>query len=118
MLNLELAQIRLLHSNNVKSPDDLHAQFCSNNELLLLFPNLAAQQRIFLTLPCTTCEAERSFSVVVRRIKTYLRNTMTQPRLNHCCLFHVHSESCDRLDLKQVMDTWMNKTAVRMNTFK
>ena len=41
MLNTELAQIRLLHSNNVKSPYDLHAQFCSNNELPLLFPNLA-----------------------------------------------------------------------------
>ena len=64
MLNTELAQTRLLHSNNVKSPDDLHAQFRSNNELPLIFPNLATLLRIFLTLPCTTCEAERSFSVV------------------------------------------------------
>ena len=37
MLNTELAQIHLMHSNNVKSPDDLYAQFCSNNELPL-FP--------------------------------------------------------------------------------
>ena len=54
MLNTELAQTRLLHSNNVKSPDDLHAQFRSNNELPLIFPNLATLLRIFLTLPCTT----------------------------------------------------------------
>ena len=51
MLNSELAQIRLLHSNNVKSPNDLHAQFRSNNELPLLFPDLATLQRIFLTFP-------------------------------------------------------------------
>ena len=38
MLNTKLAQIHLLHSNNMKSPDDLHAQFYSINELPLLFP--------------------------------------------------------------------------------
>ena len=50
MLNTELAQIRLLHSNNVKSPDDLHARLCSNNELLVLFPNLPVLLSILLTL--------------------------------------------------------------------
>ena len=64
MLNTELAQIRLLHSNDVKSPDDLHVLFRSHNELPLLFTNLATLLRIFLTLPCTTCEAESSFSIV------------------------------------------------------
>ena len=104
-------EIRLLHSNNVKSPNDLHAQFRSNNELPILFPDLATLLRIFLTLPCTTCEAERSFSVV-RRIKTYFWNTMTQPRLNHRCLLNVHCESCDRFDLEQVMDALINKAAI------
>ena len=47
MLNTELAQIRLLHSNNVRSPDNLHVQFHSNNELPLLFPNLATLLKIF-----------------------------------------------------------------------
>ena len=103
MLNTELAQICLLHSINVKSPHNLHAQFCSNNELLFLFPNLATLLRIFLSLPCTTCEAEHSFSTI-RHIKTYLRSKMTQPWLNHCCLLNVQSESCDTLHLKQVMD--------------
>ena len=111
MLNTELGQICLLHSNNVRSPDNLHVQFRSNNELPLLFPNLATLLKIFLTLPCTTCDAECSFSIV-RRIKTYLRNTMTQHWLNHCCLLNFLSESCDRLDLEQVMDAWINKPAI------
>ena len=117
MLNTKLAQICLLHNNNVKSPNDLHLQFRSNNELPLLFPNLATLLRIFLTIPCTTCEAECSFSVV-RHIKMYFWNTITQPRLNHCCLLNVHSESCDRFDLEQVMDARINKIAVRSNIFK
>ena len=100
MLNKELAQICLLHNNNMRSPDNLHAQFCSNNELPLLFPNLATLLKIFLTLSYMTCEAELSFSIV-RRIKTYLRNTMIQPQLNHCCRLNVHSESCARHDQEQ-----------------
>ena len=89
ILNTELAQICLLLSNNMKSPDDLHAQFLTNNELPLLFPNLATLLKIFLTLPCTTYKAECNFSIV-RCIKTYLRNIMTQSWLNHCCLLNVH----------------------------
>ena len=58
MLNIEFAQICLLHSNNIKSPDDLHVQFHSHNELPLLFLNLAILTRKFLTLPWTTYEAE------------------------------------------------------------
>ena len=42
---------------------------------------------------------------------------MTQPRLNHCSPLNAHSESCDRLDLEQVMDAWVNKAAIRINTF-
>ena len=43
---------------------------------------------LYLTVPVTTATAERSFSGL-KHIKTYLRNSMTQQRLNHCilCIF-------------------------------
>ena len=41
--------------------------------------------RLLLVMPATNAESERSFSTV-RRIKTYLRSTMTQQRLNHLML--------------------------------
>ena len=38
--------------------------------------------KIALTIPVTTATAERTFSTL-RRLKTFLRSTMSQPRLNH-----------------------------------
>ena len=46
--------------------------------------------RIYYTIPVTTASAERSFSAL-KRIKTYLRNSMTQQRPNHCMLLHVRT---------------------------
>ena len=39
--------------------------------------------KIYLIIPVTTATAERSFSSL-RRLKTYLKSTMTQLRLNNC----------------------------------
>ena len=50
-----------------------------------------------LTVPVTTATAERSFSGL-NRINTYLRNSMTQQRLNHCILLHIHRNKTDNLD--------------------
>jgi DNA repair protein RadC len=44
---------------------------------------------LYLTIPTTTATAERSFSAL-NRIKTYLRCTMTQQRLNHVILFLIY----------------------------
>ena len=42
--------------------------------------------KLLLVMPSTNAESERSFSTL-RRIKTYLRSTMTQKRLNHLMIF-------------------------------
>ena len=42
-----------------------------------------------MVLPVTSCEVEQSFSSL-RRIKTYLRSTMTQERLNGLALLNVY----------------------------
>ena len=44
---------------------------------------------ILLVMPATNCTSERSFSALIR-IKSYLRNNMTQARLNHLLLLHCH----------------------------
>jgi len=46
-------------------------------EWMHLFPELVKLLRLFLTMPVTSCTAERSFSCL-RRLKTYLRSTLTQ----------------------------------------
>ena len=45
-----------------------------------------------LVLPVTSCEAERSFSAL-RRIKNYLRSTMTEERLTGLALLNIHGYS-------------------------
>ena len=47
--------------------------------------------RLLLTVPVSTCTAERSFSAL-RRLKTYLRSIMSQERLNHCAIMHIHRD--------------------------
>jgi len=52
------------------------------------FPQLLECLKIAMTFGVTSASAERSFSSL-RRIKTYLRSTMTQERLNHLAMLYV-----------------------------
>ena len=54
-----------------------------DNSMQLLLNEVVALVRLILVLPATNAVSERSFSAL-RRIKTYMRATMTQKRLNHC----------------------------------
>ena len=47
-------------------------------------------------MPATNAVSERSFSAL-RRIKSYLRATMSQERLNHIMVLHVHKHLTDRI---------------------
>ena len=49
---------------------------------------------IALTIPVTSATAERAFSALRR-----LKNLMTQPRLNHVMLLHIHKDTTDNIDL-------------------
>ena len=44
----------------------------------------------------TNAVSERSFSAL-RRIKSYLRATMSQERLNHIMVLHVHKHLTDQI---------------------
>ena len=56
---------------------------------------------LLLVMPATNAESERSFSAV-GRIKSYLRSTMSQQRLNHLMVLHVHSDHTDKINLVDV----------------
>ena len=61
---------------------------CNRN----LMPALFRILQIFATLPITTATSERSFSTL-KRIKTYLRNTMGEERLTGLALIAIHERS-------------------------
>ncbi|XP_078529616.1 zinc finger MYM-type protein 1-like [Lissotriton helveticus] len=52
--------------------------------------------KILITTPMTTAEAEHSFSAL-NRIKTFLRNTMIQERLNALAMLSIESELVKRI---------------------
>ena len=64
----------------------------------------------------TTSTAEHSFSSL-RRVKTYLRSTMTQSRLNNLLLLYVHSSDTDSLDLKDIARQFVSVNDHRLHYF-
>lgn len=60
-------------------------QFCDED----LFPNIYKLIKILCILPVTTCTSERSFSSL-RNLKTYLRNTVSEDRLNGLAMLNIH----------------------------
>ena len=66
-----------------------------------MFDEVARLLPIFLTIPVTTATAERTFSVL-RRLKAFLRSSMSQPRLNHVTILHIHKERTDQLDRLEI----------------
>ena len=52
-----------------------------NNNLDIIFVEITKVLKIINTIPLTTCTGERCFSTL-RRIKDYLRNTLSQKKLN------------------------------------
>ncbi len=57
-------------------------------------------------VPISSAEAERSFSGL-RRLKTWLRSTMTQKRLNDIAVCHIHQERLDRLDRQKIAQQYV-----------
>ena len=58
------------------------------NDLFNIFPEFSKVVYILAVMPATSCSAERSFSAL-RRLKTYLRSTMGQQRVNNIALVNI-----------------------------
>jgi hypothetical protein len=52
--------------------------------------------------------AERSFSCL-RRLKTYLRSTISQERLNHLAVLYCHADLIESIDLDVLLDEFISK---------
>nr|CAB3267958.1 zinc finger MYM-type protein 1-like [Phallusia mammillata] len=68
-----------------------------------MFPAVRKAILIALTLPATSCEVERSFSTL-RRVKTWLRTSMSDQRLSGICMLSVHRDK-----IKQQKNVLINK---------
>lgn len=81
------------------------------------FPNVSIAYRILLTLPVTVASTERSFSKL-KLIKTYLRSTMSQERLNGLAILSIESEILEKLNLEDFIDDFASQNARRSKLFR
>ena len=72
-----------------------------------MFSEVNKLLHLYLTVPMTSSTAERSFSAL-RGIKDYLRSTMTQARLNHLMVMHIHKERTDNLNIADIAKTFIS----------
>ena len=73
-----------------------------------MLPELAKAMKILAVIPATSCSAECSFSSL-KRLKTYLRNSMGQERLSNLALLHIEREFVNKVlkeDMDKMIDTF------------
>ena len=81
-----------------------------------MLPEIDRLLKLYLTFPVTTATAERSFSSL-RRVKTYLRSTMTSCRLNNLFLLYIHQDRTDSLDLYKIAKDFISVNNRRRKYF-
>ena len=72
--------------------------------------------KIYITFPVTTSTAERSYSSL-RRLKTFLRSTMTQSRLNNLLLLYIHLPETNSPNLKVIAQEFVSVNSCRLHHF-
>lgn len=84
LLNEDLVWHKIIKDSELSTLDDMltAAKFVSTIQAVLLKS---------LSLPVTTATIERSFSTL-RRVKTWLRSTMSESRLSGLCMLSVHRQ--------------------------
>ena len=73
--------------------------------------------RIMLTFLVTVASAKRSFSKL-KILKSYLRSTMTQERLNELALMTIDRNMLDKVTYEDVIEKFISTNIRRMTDFK
>ena len=69
-----------------------------------------------LVLPATNATSERSFSAL-KRIKSALRSTMSQTRINNLMILHVHKDKTDELSANKIGNEFVSNSDHRQSIF-
>lgn len=87
-IDLERRESFKLNKNKYRKINAVEAlQMCN----ISMYPSVHKLLQILATLPVTSCTAERSFSTL-KYVKSYLRNSTAETRLNGLALLYVHKD--------------------------
>jgi hypothetical protein len=100
----ELVQMKHFFKNNdgVKDPAALLKHLTAYKQT---FPNVVIALRIYMTLPSSNAGGERSFSCL-KRVKSYLRSTLGQERLDALALLCIESQLARSINFDVLIDTF------------
>lgn len=101
-----IAKNLLSQSKNIDRKDGVHDLYSISKYLFQIpnsFPETLKIISILMTLPVTTASNERFFSSL-KRVKSYLRLTMTDKRLNDLMVINVESDESSKIDLQEAVD--------------
>lgn len=91
-------------SGKFKSFMDCLSVLTNKNYMLIdAYPNLVRVYSIAVAIPITSCSAERSFSTL-KRVKTRLRSSMLQDRLEGLLLMSIERKILSEIDVDKIMD--------------
>ena len=81
------------------------------------FPSAIIVYRILLTIHITVASAERSFSKL-KLLKSYLRTTMIQERLNGLAMIAIENDIPEKIKFNDLVDDFASKRPRRMALFR
>ena len=81
-----------------------------------IYSEIVLLVKLILVMPASNATSERSFSAL-RRIKTYLRTTMSQERLNNLMILFVHRDSLEQIDLNIIGEKFIAGIEARLKVF-
>lgn len=76
------------------------------------YQNASIANRIFLTVLVTVASAERSFSKL-KLIKTYMRSSMSQERLNGLAILSIEKELLEKIEVDVIINDFASQKARR-----
>jgi hypothetical protein len=80
------------------------------------FPNAFIAYRILLTISVTVASVERSFSKL-KLVKSYLRSSMTQERLNGLATIALESDVLEQIKYGDLIEDFTSRNTRRMLLF-
>ena len=69
-------------------------------------PQVIVLAKILLVMPATNAISQRSFSAM-KRVRTYLRSTTSDDRLNHLMVLHVYKDRTDSFKMVEVLNAFV-----------
>ncbi|GBL65942.1 hypothetical protein AVEN_144299-1 [Araneus ventricosus] len=112
MLCEEIEALKPILPLEIQNSIEILKFFACNNRSTA-FPNLFIALRILLTIPVTVASGEISFSKL-KLIKTYLRSSIQQERLNSLAIMSIESEISRSLDLDKILKDFAEKKATKI----